>query len=118
MDIKRIDEAVSTIVSELKQIAADPVPVLQLQQKARAYTKGRSRASCSSPRREWTGSACCARCSKNTHPDPSEASLRAAQPSIAEDVQRVAQQGIPDDALRLAVFGPFDDADRFEKLLP
>ncbi|MET0939441.1 MAG: pitrilysin family protein, partial [Gaiellaceae bacterium] len=40
VDIKRIDEAVTTIVGELTQIAKEPVPAHELE-KARAYTKGR-----------------------------------------------------------------------------
>ena len=115
VDIKRIDEAVSTIVSELKQIAEEPVPALELE-KARAYTKGRFVLSLESPQ-GMNRFGLLREVLENTHPDPSEV-LSGLGAVTVEDVQRVAQELITDDALRLAVVGPFDDADRFEKLLP
>ena len=115
VDIKRIDEAVTTIVAELKQIAEEPVPALELE-KARAYTKGRFVLSLESPQ-GMNRFGLLREVLENTHPDPSEV-LAGVGAVTAEDVQRVAQELITDDALRLAVVGPFDDADRFEKLLP
>ncbi len=115
VDIKRIDEAVTTIVGELREIAAQPVPAHELE-KARAYAKGRFVLSLESPQgvnrfgllREVL---------ENAHPDPTEV-IAGLEAVTAEDVQRVAQELIADEALRLAVIGPFDDADRFETLLP
>src|SRR6478735_1171 len=40
VDITRIDNAVSTIATELKKIAAEPIPADELE-KARSFTKGR-----------------------------------------------------------------------------
>src|SRR5258708_30689359 len=40
VDIKRIDEAVTTILGELRTIAADPVPADELE-KAKSFAKGR-----------------------------------------------------------------------------
>jgi predicted Zn-dependent peptidase len=114
VDIKRIDEAVTTIVSELRQIATEPVPAHELE-KARAYTKGRFVLSLESP--QGTNRFGLLReVLENTHPDPTEV-LAGYEAVTAEDVQRVAQELIADDALRLALVGPFDDADRFEALL-
>ncbi|HJX46448.1 MAG TPA: pitrilysin family protein, partial [Gaiellaceae bacterium] len=48
VDINRIDEAVTTIASELKKIAAEPVPADELE-KARSFTKGRFVLSLESP---------------------------------------------------------------------
>jgi predicted Zn-dependent peptidase len=115
VDIKRIDEAVTTIVGELHGMAAEPVPAHELE-KARAYAKGRFVLSLESPQgvnrfgllREVL---------ENAHPDPTEV-IAGLEAVTAEDVQRVAQELIADEALRLAVIGPFDDADRFEALLP
>jgi predicted Zn-dependent peptidase len=115
VDIKRIDEAVTTIVGELHGMAAEPVPAHELE-KARAYAKGRFVLSLESPQgvnrfgllREVL---------ENAHPDPTEV-IAGLEAVTAEDVQRVAQELIADEALRLAVIGPFDDAERFEALLP
>ena len=114
VDINRIDEAVTTIASELKKIAAEPVPTAELE-KARSFTKGRFVLSLESPqglilfgmRKEVL---------EGRAPDPEEV-LAAVDAVTAEDVQRVAQDVISGEQLRLAVIGPFDDADRFAKLL-
>jgi predicted Zn-dependent peptidase len=114
VDINRIDEAVSTIVGELKRIADDSVPSDELE-KARSFAKGRFVLSLESPqgtimfglRREvLEGEA--------TEPEEVLAGLDAV---TADDVQRVARDLISNQALRLALIGPFDDAERFEKLL-
>ena len=114
VDIKRIDEAVSTIVGELRRIADEPVPADELE-KARSFTKGRFVLQLESPhgtimyglRREvLEGEA--------TEPTDVIAGLDAV---TVEDVQRVAQDVLGRNALKLAVIGPFDDAERFERLL-
>jgi len=114
VDIKRIDEAVTTILGELRSIAADAVPADELE-KAKSFSKGRFVLQLESPqglilfglRREVL---------EGRVPDLSEV-LDGVSAVTAEDVQRVAQNLISDEALRLAVIGPFDDAERFEKLL-
>ena len=115
VDIKRIDEAVTTIVGELKQIADEPVPEHELE-KARAYTKGRFVLSLESPQ-GMNRFGLLREVLENTHPDPTEVLARYEAVTV-EDVQRVAQDLITDDALRLALVGPFDEPDRFEALLP
>jgi predicted Zn-dependent peptidase len=114
VDINRIDEAVTTIASELKTIAAEPVPADELE-KARSFTKGRFVLQLESPqglilfgmRKEIL---------EGRAPDPEEV-LAGVDSVSAEDVQRVARDLITSEQLRLAVIGPFDDAERFEKLL-
>jgi predicted Zn-dependent peptidase len=114
VDINRIDEAVTTILGELRTIAADVVPSDELE-KARNFSKGRFVLQLESPqglilfglRREVL---------ERHAPDLSEV-LDGLNAVTAEDVQRVAQDLIADDQLRLAVIGPFDDAERFEQLL-
>jgi predicted Zn-dependent peptidase len=114
VDIKRIDDAVRTIVSELRKVAAEPVPPEELE-KARAYAKGRFVLQLETPqgtnlfglRREvLEGQAI----------DPSEV-LAALDAVTAEDVLRVAQDIVRDNSPRLAVIGPFDDSQRFEQLV-
>jgi predicted Zn-dependent peptidase len=115
VDINRIDEAVTTIVAELKKIADEPVPSEELE-KARSFAKGRFVLQLETPqnlllfglRREVL---------EGRVADPTEV-LEGLDAVTAEDVQRVAQDLISDDRLRLALIGPFDDADQFEKLLP
>jgi predicted Zn-dependent peptidase len=114
VDINRIDEAVETIVNELRTIAAEAVPADELE-KARSFAKGRFVLELESPqglilfglRREVL---------EGRAPDLEEI-LSALDAVTAEDIQRVAADLIRDEALRLAVIGPFEDAERFEQLL-
>ncbi len=114
VDINRIEEAVTTILDELRGIAADAVPADELE-KARSFAKGRFVLQLESPqglilfglRREVL---------EGRAPDLAEV-LDGLNAVTVEDVQRVAQDLIADAKLRLAVIGPFDDAARFEALL-
>jgi predicted Zn-dependent peptidase len=114
VDINRIEEAVTTILAELRTIAADSVPADELD-KAKNFSKGRFVLQLESPqglilfglRREVL---------ERRVPDLDEV-LEGLNAVTAEDVQRVAQDLISDEKLRLAVIGPFDDPERFEKLL-
>jgi predicted Zn-dependent peptidase len=114
VDIERIDEAITTIAAELKNIASEEVPADELR-KAKNFAKGRFVLQIESPhglimfglRREVLEE-------RASEPDEVLAGLEAV---TAEDVQRIAQELIDDRALRLAVIGPFEDADRFERLL-
>jgi predicted Zn-dependent peptidase len=114
VDINRIDDAVSTIVGELRRMAEEPVPADELE-KARAFAKGRFVLGLESPhgtimfglRREVLEG-------RASEPEEVLAGLDAV---TAADVQRVAQD-ILGGRLYLAAIGPFDDAERFEKLLP
>jgi predicted Zn-dependent peptidase len=114
VDINRIDDAVETIVRELRQVAEEPVPAEELE-KARNSAKGRFVLQLESPhgllmfglRREvLEGQAV----------EPAEV-LEQLDAVTADDVQRVAQDVIGSNGLNLALIGPFDDADRFEQLL-
>jgi predicted Zn-dependent peptidase len=114
VDISRIDEAVSTIVGELKRIADEAVPSDELE-KAKNVAKGRFVLQLESPhalimfglRREVLEDGA-------TEPEEVLAGIEAV---TAADVQRVAQDVIGAHGLNLALIGPFDDAERFERLL-
>jgi predicted Zn-dependent peptidase len=114
VDINRIDEAVTTILAELRTIAAESVPADELD-KAKNFSKGRFVLQLESPqglilfglRREVL---------ERRVPDLDEV-LDGLNAVTTEDVQRVAQDLIADEKLRLALIGPFDDAEHFEKLL-
>jgi predicted Zn-dependent peptidase len=114
VDLARVDEAVTTIAEQFRQIAAEPVPTDELD-KARALAKGRFVLQTESPnglllyglRREVLEG-------RAAEPEELLAGLDAV---TVEDVQRVAQDVIAGEGMRLAVIGPFDDPTRFEKLL-
>jgi predicted Zn-dependent peptidase len=114
VDVSRIDEAISTIVGELRKIAAEPVPAEELE-KARGYAKGRFVLRLESPqaliqfglRREVL---------ERELEEPDEV-LRELDAVSAEQVQAVARDLLDGKQLYLAVVGPFDDPMRFEKLL-
>jgi predicted Zn-dependent peptidase len=114
VDINRVDEAVSTIVGELKRIVDEAVPADELE-KAKNVAKGRFVLQLESPhatimfglRREvLEGGA--------SEPDEVLTGIDAV---TAEDVQRVAQDVIGANGLNFALIGPFDDEERFQKLL-
>jgi predicted Zn-dependent peptidase len=113
VDLTRIDEAVSTIVAELRRPAEDPVPAEELE-KARSFAKGRFVLGLESPhatimfglRRELLEG-------RASEPEEVLAGLDAV---TVEDLQRVATD-ILGGGLRLALIGPFDEPERFEKLL-
>jgi predicted Zn-dependent peptidase len=114
VDIKRIDEAVTTIAAELRKVAAEALSPDELE-KTRNFAKGRFVLQLESPqglilfglRREVL---------ERRPPDVDEviAGLNAV---TAEDVQRVAQDLVSEDKLRLAVIGPFEDPEHFDSLL-
>jgi predicted Zn-dependent peptidase len=113
-DVSRIDEAITTILAELRMIADEPVPAEELE-KARGYAKGRFVLRLESPqgtiqyglRREVL---------EGEIEEPEEL-LRELDAVTVEDVQRVARDLFEGKRLYLALVGPFDDAERFEKLL-
>jgi predicted Zn-dependent peptidase len=114
VDVTRIDEAITTILGELRTIAAEPVPGDELE-KARGYAKGRFVLRLESPqgtiqyglRREVL---------EGEIEDPDEL-LRQLDQVTVEDVRRVAQDLFDGKRLYLAVVGPFDEPARFEALL-
>jgi predicted Zn-dependent peptidase len=113
VDLTRIDEAVETIVAELRRIARESVPAEELE-KARSFAKGRFVLGLESPhatimfglRREIL---------EGRAVEPTEV-LEGLDSVTAEDVERVAAD-ILGGELRLALIGPFDDPARFEPLL-
>jgi predicted Zn-dependent peptidase len=114
VDINRIDEAIETIVRELRKIADEPVPAEELD-KSKNVAKGRFVLQTESPhgmitfglRREVL---------EGRVEEPEEV-LRGIDAVTVEDVQRVAQDVIAGNGLKLALIGPFDDAERFERIL-
>jgi predicted Zn-dependent peptidase len=114
VDVSRVDEAITTILGELRKIAAEPVPADELE-KARGYSKGRFVLRLESPqgtiqyglRREVL---------EGEIEEPDDL-LRQLDAVTVEDVQRVARDLVDERRLYLALVGPFEDPERFESLL-
>ena len=114
VDVERVDEALTTIIGELRKVADEPVPTDELE-KARGYAKGRFVLRLETPqgtiqyglRREVL---------EGEIEEPDELLLHLDEVTV-EDVQRVARGLFEDKRLYLALVGPFDDPGRFEKLL-
>ena len=114
VDINRADEAVQTVVTELRKIVEEPVGSEELE-KSRNLAKGRFLLQLENPqgmilfglRREVLEGAAV---------DPSEVQ-EGLDAVTAEDVQRIAQDVIGGNGLNLALIGPFDGAEKFEALL-
>lgn len=114
VDINRVDDAVATIVAELRRIAEEAVPAEELE-KARSFTKGRFALQLESPhgtimfglRREVLEGAA----------EEPEAVIAGVDAVTVDDVQRVAHDVIGGGRLLLALIGPFDDPARFEQLV-
>jgi predicted Zn-dependent peptidase len=113
VDLTRIDEAVETIVAELRRISRESVPAEELE-KARSFAKGRFVLGLESPhatimfglRREIL---------EGRAVEPTEV-LEGLDAVTAEDVERVAADVLAGE-LQLALIGPFDEPGRFEPLL-
>jgi predicted Zn-dependent peptidase len=114
VDINRIDDAVTTIATELRKIADESVPQDELD-KSKSFVKGRFVLQLETSqglimfglRREVL---------EGQTPDPEEILAQIDKVTV-EEVQRVARDVIEQRGMNLAVIGPFDDAERFEKLL-
>jgi predicted Zn-dependent peptidase len=114
VDVDRVDDAITTILGELRKIADEPVPADELE-KARGYAKGRFVLRLESPqgtiqyglRREVL---------EGEIEEPEELLARLDEVTVA-DVQRVARDLFENKRLYLALVGPFDDPSSFEKLL-
>jgi predicted Zn-dependent peptidase len=114
VDVDRIDEAITTILGELRKIATEPLPADELE-KARGYAKGRFVLRLESPqgtiqfglRREVL---------EGELEEPDEV-LRSLDAVTGDDVSRVARDLLDDKPLFLAIVGPYDDPARFENLL-
>ncbi|MDH5334485.1 MAG: insulinase family protein, partial [Thermoleophilia bacterium] len=113
VDINRIDDAVTTIAEQLRQMAAEPVPAVELE-KARNFAKGRFVLGLESP--HGTIMFGVRRTALEGEPREPADVLAALDAVTIDDVQRVAQD-ILGNRLYLAVIGPFDDPARFERLI-
>jgi predicted Zn-dependent peptidase len=114
VDLKRADEAISTIVAELSRIVNEPVPEDELT-KARNMLKGRLVLGLEDPR------SIVAFGLRTTilEGEPREIPevLAGLDAVTADDIARVAKDLLAPEKLRLAAIGPFEDESRFEALL-
>jgi predicted Zn-dependent peptidase len=116
VDPKRIDQAISAIVTELHKMTSGPVPDRELT-KAKEFIKGRLQLRMEDTRAvsSWLGGQELLRNQILTVDEV----LQLIDRVTAEDVQHMAQKLFVPNRFKLAVVGPFDDADqaRFEGLL-
>jgi predicted Zn-dependent peptidase len=114
VDLKRADEAITTIVAELRRIVDEPVPGEELE-KARNMLKGRLVLGLEDPRSITSFGL------RGTilEGEPREIpEVLAGLDSVTnDDVSRVAGALLAPEKLRLAAIGPFEDEARFEALL-
>lgn len=110
----RVEEAVTTILSEYRNIKEKPVPEDEIK-KAKEYIKGKfiiglesSDAVASYYADQWL--------LKNETLTPEE-KLDKIMKVTAEDIKVVAQEIFRPERLNLALIGPFEDKEKFEKLL-
>jgi len=114
VDINRADEAIETIVHELRKIASEPIPAEELE-KARSFTKGRFALQLESPHGTiMFGLRRATLLGEVEEPDDVVAHVDAV---TEDDVRRVAKDVLGDSRLMLALIGPFDDATHFEPLI-
>jgi predicted Zn-dependent peptidase len=114
VDLKRADEAVATIVAELKRITREPVPGDELE-KARNMLKGRLVLGLEDPRSIIAFGLRTTVLEGGPREIPEV--LAALDAVTGDDVARVAGDLLSPDKLRLAAIGPFGDEQRFEALL-
>ena len=114
VDLKRIDEAISVILSEFNKISQQKVPAKELK-KAKESIKGRLILA-------WENSKAIAL--SYGYDELMEERIRTNKEVLkeideveADDVQRVARFLFTNSKLNLAVIGPFKDQERFEKIL-
>jgi predicted Zn-dependent peptidase len=114
VDLKRADEAVTTIVAELQRIVGERVPDDELN-KARNLLKGRLVLGLEDPR----SIVAFGLRSTILEGEPREVPevLAGLDAVTADDVARVAQTLLAPEKLRLAAIGPFEDEAHFEALL-
>jgi predicted Zn-dependent peptidase len=114
VDLARADEAVKTILAELRRMRDEPVPAEELA-KAKSYVRGRLVLGLEDPRSIVSfglrGLVLEGRSREVTEV------LEGLTAVTAEDIQRVSGELLRPEALRFAAIGPVDDPSRFEALL-
>jgi predicted Zn-dependent peptidase len=114
VDLARADEAVRTILGELRKLREEPVPADELA-KAHSYVRGKLVLGLEDPRSIVSfglrGLVLEGKARELTEVLEGFASV------TAEDIQRVASDLLQPESLRLAAIGPVDDVGRFEALL-
>jgi predicted Zn-dependent peptidase len=114
VDTSRAEEAMSTIVGELRRIADDPVPAEELD-KTKSYLRGRLVLGLEDPRSVVAFGLRGEVLEGEARELPEI--LAGIDAVTAEDVQRLARELFAPEELRLATVGPFDDQDQARSLL-
>jgi predicted Zn-dependent peptidase len=114
VDLNRVEQAIETIVAELRRITEERVPDKELA-KAKEYLKGRLVLQLESPQ-GLIGFGLRREVLEGEAIDPAEV-IAGFDAVGAEEVERVAREVIGERAFHLALIGPFEDGERFARLL-
>jgi predicted Zn-dependent peptidase len=114
VDLNRVEQAVETIVQELRRVVDEPVGAEELS-KVKEYAKGRLVLQLESPQ-GLIGFGLRREVMEGQAIDPAEV-IAGLEAVSAEDIQRVAGEVIGERKFHLALIGPFDDGERFARLL-
>jgi predicted Zn-dependent peptidase len=114
VDLARAEEAVTTILAELRKIADEPVPQTELD-KAKSFLKGRLVLGLEDPR-SIVAFGLRGLVLEDRAREVAEV-LGGIDAVDREAVQRVARELFAPEQLRIAAIGPYDDEDRLTELL-
>jgi predicted Zn-dependent peptidase len=114
VDTARADEAMATIVGQLRRMASEPVPAAELE-KTKSYLRGRLVLGLEDPR-SIVAFGLRGEVLEGKARELPEI-LAGFDAVTAEDVQRLAARLFAPEELRLATVGPYDDEDKARALL-
>lgn len=114
IDHKKIDEVITTIIAELKHMAAEPVTEEELV-RAKEHLIGGLVLGLETSN-QLAGFYGSQEVLERQMMTPEEL-IQKTQEVTAEQIQAVAQDIVSNERLNLAIIGPFKDKERFEKLL-
>lgn len=114
IDHKKIDEVITTIIAELKRMAAEPVTEEELV-RAKEHLIGGLVLGLETSN-QLAGFYGSQEVLERQMMTPEEL-IQKTQEVTAEQIQAVAQDIVSNERLNLAIIGPFKDKERFEKLL-
>ncbi|MBU1152193.1 insulinase family protein, partial [Patescibacteria group bacterium] len=114
VDLKRIDDAITSIIAEYKAVRDEEIPEKELK-KAKEYVKGKMVLSLEDSE-EYAHLLAKYELLQGEVKTPEEIMKLIDEVSV-KDIKRVAEDLFKEEKMKLAVIGPFDDEEHFERLL-
>ncbi len=114
IDTSRIDEVISTLISECKKIITEEIKEEELQ-KVKDYVSGSFKLGLetSDSRAEY----CAIHEILDGKVDDPEVEVEKINQITVEDIKNIAKEIFVDEKLNMAIIGPYKDKQKFEKLL-